>query len=163
MSSSVPFLFRMEAVLEASAQASLQQQQQAAGTCNRHCRLDVFQMEAADCILIPSDTDTTPYELFWFEGTGPACISCWAFDGCTTEHSLLADCLLWALSSGIIAESHRPATESRSRDGESQAEWGGEQIPLLFWQLKGNDVMWLLVYFVDTYWVSTLGQAEFKV
>lgn len=52
----------MKAVLEASAQAPLRQE--AAGACNEHCRLAVFQMEAAARISVPSDTDTAPYELF---------------------------------------------------------------------------------------------------
>lgn len=62
VSSSGPPLFRMKAVLEASAQAPLRQE--AAGACNEHCRLAVFQMEAAARISVPSDTDTAPYELF---------------------------------------------------------------------------------------------------
>ena len=40
---------------------------------------------------------------------------------------------------------------------------GGEQIPSLSWKPKSDDVMQLLVYFVDTDWSSTLGQTEFKV
>lgn len=54
--------------LKASTQASLPR---AAGTCNEHCRLGVFQMEAADCILVPRALHFLSYSI-WLAGSGPA-------------------------------------------------------------------------------------------